>query len=126
MQNLIMSNTKVPNIISITDVYELHEQRDIYIFDVNPTWMYFQHHIPEAFNIGVYFSEETLPQSKDAMLIFYSHNASCRNSSLAARHAIKMGYTNIWIMKAGITGWLYKNLPVESSIKSKRKQFLNS
>jgi rhodanese-related sulfurtransferase len=122
----IMSITKAPNIISITEVYEIHEQRDIYIFDVNPAWMYQQHHIPDAFNIGVYFSESSIPQDKEAMLIFYSHNAQCRNSSLAARHALKMGYNNIWIMKAGITGWMYNNFPVASSNRSRKKQFLNS
>jgi rhodanese-related sulfurtransferase len=46
-----------------------------------------------------------LPQDKSTQLIFYCYNFLCTASDEAADRAIKAGYTNVWRMRDGITGW---------------------
>jgi len=38
----------------------------------------------------------------------------CRKAPNAARRAKKLGYTNVQVMSAGISGWMSANLPTES------------
>jgi len=38
----------------------------------------------------------------------------CRKAPNAARRAKKMGYANVTVMSAGISGWLASKLPSES------------
>jgi rhodanese-related sulfurtransferase len=38
----------------------------------------------------------------------------CRKAPNAARRAKKLGYENVRVMSAGITGWLDKGLPTEA------------
>jgi hypothetical protein len=38
----------------------------------------------------------------------------CRKAPNAARRAKKMGYTNVRVLSAGISGWLADSLPTES------------
>jgi rhodanese-related sulfurtransferase len=38
----------------------------------------------------------------------------CRKAPKAARRAKKLGYSNVHVMSAGISGWLKTDLPTES------------
>lgn len=48
------------------------------------------------------------------MLVFYYSNFFCSKTPSAARRAKSMGYTNVQVMSAGISGWLGANLPTQS------------
>ncbi len=57
-------------------------------------------------------SVEKLPASKAATLAFYCCNPLCRASPLAAKRMRRSGYTNVWTMPAGISGWKNAGMPV--------------
>jgi rhodanese-related sulfurtransferase len=38
----------------------------------------------------------------------------CRKAPIAAKRAKQMGYENVKVMSAGISGWLGSNLPTEA------------
>lgn len=63
--------------------------------------------IPSAIKLSSYDSYELneLPTDKKTALIFYCYNESCGASTEAANRAIKNGWTNVSVMKAGILGW---------------------
>jgi rhodanese-related sulfurtransferase len=61
------------------------------------------------------FSDKDLPDDKRSRLVFYCSNPMCRKAPNAARRAKNMGYDDVWVMSAGISGWQSAGLPVESS-----------
>lgn len=48
------------------------------------------------------------------LLVFYCSNPLCRKAPNAARRAKQMGYHNVQVMSAGISGWLNAKFPTES------------
>ena len=48
---------------------------------------------------------------------FYCSNFMCRKAQNAARRAKDMGYGNVYVMSAGIGGWVGTSLPTESGEK---------
>jgi rhodanese-related sulfurtransferase len=63
--------------------------------------------VPGAIALSNYskYALSELPQDKSTQLIFYCYNFLCTASDEAADRAIKAGYTNVWRMRDGITGW---------------------
>ena len=55
-----------------------------------------------------------LPADRTAPLVFYCSNFLCRKAPNAARRAKAMGFTNVRVMSAGISGWISAGLPTES------------
>lgn len=51
------------------------------------------------------FAAAELPANKDAKLVFYCANEKCTASDSAAKRAMGLGYTNVAVLPAGITGW---------------------
>ena len=47
----------------------------------------------------------SLPQAKDAPLVFYCGSTLCTASDKAAGRALQAGYTNVSVMREGIKGW---------------------
>ena len=85
------------------------------VFDVNSTQSWTQAHVPGAKHLDpVEYQEGDLPADKSDMLVFYCSNPMCRKAPNAARRATKLGYGNVRVMSAGISGWLAKNLPTEA------------
>lgn len=96
-------------IIAISDVANRVNDNNFFTFDCNSYNSYLRHHIPNAKYLGQMFSVAELPKNKDATLVFYSKNSQCRAAISAAKRALEVGYYNIFIMRAGISGWLYSN-----------------
>lgn len=48
---------------------------------------------------------DLLPAAKDAKLVFYCANTLCSSSHVAARRALRAGYSDVNVMPAGIFGW---------------------
>jgi rhodanese-related sulfurtransferase len=63
------------------------------------------------------YDESDLPADRDCTLVFYCSNFMCRKASNAARRAKDMGYRNVYVMSAGISGWVGASLPTESGEK---------
>ena len=77
--------------------------------------------IPGALLLSNYRNYEPageLPTDADAKLVFYCHSERCGAAADAARKATAAGYTDVWLLPAGITGWASSGLPVEAPSES--------
>jgi rhodanese-related sulfurtransferase len=87
----------------------------IAIFDVNSRGSWLEARVPGARHLDPErFLPSDLPAAPDRPIVFYCSNPFCRKAPLAARRARKMGYREVQVLAAGITGWLAAGLPVES------------
>jgi rhodanese-related sulfurtransferase len=77
-----------------------------------------QGHLPGA--IHIYFeavaddAPELLPD-RDAAIVTYCSNTSCRNSEIAANQLTAMGYTNVRKYAEGKDDWMAAGLPVQAA-----------
>ena len=96
---------------------ELHArivQGDITVVDMNARHAWLQARVPGAINLAPDFDDSQLPTERAAPLVFYCSNPLCRKAPYAARKASKLGYTDVRVMSAGISGWLSAKLPFDS------------
>ena len=84
------------------------------VFDLNAPRSWQTARVPGASSLGVDFEPAELPQDRAAALVFYCSNPMCSKAPRAARRAGKLGYTDVRVMSAGITGWMAAQLPVDS------------
>jgi rhodanese-related sulfurtransferase len=84
------------------------------IFDLNAPHSWRTARVPGATHLGVDFDPSVLPQDRAAALVFYCSNPLCSKAPRAARRAEKLGYTDVRVMSAGMTGWLSAQLPTDS------------
>lgn len=101
--------------IAPKDLHERMQQEPVTIIDVNAQHSWQQARVPGAINFGVDYDAQALPRDLAAGLVFYCSNPFCRKAPSAARRAVKLGYTDVRVMSAGITGWVDARLPVERS-----------
>lgn len=101
--------------ISPNGLHELMQQRRVTVIDVNSRQRWMQAHVPGALNLDpVDYRDSDLPADKESDLVFYCSNPLCRKAPNAARRARQMGYGNVRVMSAGISGWLAAELPTET------------
>ena len=48
------------------------------------------------------------------MVVLYCSNLLCLKAPNAARRARGLGYSDVWVLSADITGWVDAGLPVEN------------
>jgi rhodanese-related sulfurtransferase len=84
------------------------------IFDVNSGNSWRNARVPGARHLDPAFLENDLPNERDQALVFYCSNPFCRKAPMAARRAKQMGYREVHVLSAGISGWLAAGLPTES------------
>jgi rhodanese-related sulfurtransferase len=102
--------------ISPGELHETMQKQQLTIIDVNARQSWTEAHVPSALHLdAAVFMESDLPPDKDSILVFYCSNPMCRKAPNAARRAEKMGYRNVKVMSAGISGWLAKKLPTEAA-----------
>jgi rhodanese-related sulfurtransferase len=93
------------------------EPEHVSIFDVNSRQSWTSARVPGARNLDpAAYTDSDLPPEKSAVLVFYCSNPMCRKAPNAARRAKKLGYENVYVMSAGISGWLAAKLPTESGM----------
>lgn len=93
----------------------IHKQQAPVVIDVNSRQSWIKAHVPGALNLDpADYSQGDLPPDKESSLVFYCSNPMCRKAPNAARRAKKMGYGNVKVMSAGISGWLAAKLPTET------------
>lgn len=96
-------------------LHELVQRRQVTAIDVNSHESWTKAHVPDALNLDpVAFSADDLPADKQSALVFYCSNPMCRKAPKAARRARNMGYANVQVMSAGISGWVAAGLPTEN------------
>ncbi|HEU4852031.1 MAG TPA: rhodanese-like domain-containing protein [Telluria sp.] len=85
------------------------------VVDVNSPQRWEAARVPGAVNLDPHtYTADRLPADHAAPLVFYCSNPLCRKAPQAARRAKAMGYDNVRVMAAGISGWLDAGMPVES------------
>jgi rhodanese-related sulfurtransferase len=100
--------------ISPAELHPLVQKRQVTVIDVNSRQSWMKAHVPGALSLDpVEYKDGDLPPDRDASLVFYCSNPMCRKAPNAARRARKMGYDDVRVMSAGISGWLAARLPTE-------------
>lgn len=85
--------------------------------DANSDEHYNAHHIPGAIHARHdAVAPDALGDDRTRQLIFYCFNEQCMASHQAAEMAISQGYSNVFVMPAGIEGWMAAGKPTESSM----------
>lgn len=101
--------------ISPAELFAWKQREAVTILDVNSSQSWHTAHVPGAVHLDpAEFSQDDLPADRNAMLVFYCSNFLCRKAPNAARRAKGMGYGNVYVMSAGISGWQSASLPTES------------
>lgn len=101
--------------ISPKDLHRWLQDKAVTVFDVNSRQSWASARVPGARNLDpVGFAAGDLPAEKSSPLVFYCSNYLCRKAPNAARRAEQMGYQDVHVMSAGISGWLSAKLPTES------------
>jgi rhodanese-related sulfurtransferase len=101
--------------ISPERLHQAAQDEQTTIVDVNAPLSWSTNRVPRAINLDpLSFVEGDLPANKDGLLVFYCSNPWCRKAPNAARRAEAMGYRNVQVMSAGITGWVHAKLPTET------------
>ncbi|HTS85137.1 MAG TPA: rhodanese-like domain-containing protein [Usitatibacter sp.] len=91
------------------------EAKQVNVYDVNSSQSWQKAHVPGARHLdSTTFTESDLPADKNASLVFYCGNPLCRKAPTAARRAKQMGYENVKVMSAGISGWIDNSMPTEA------------
>ena len=63
-----------------------------------------------------YDVKATLPDDKNAKLVFYCANTKCMASHAAAERALENGYKDVSVMADGIQGWAKAGKPVAKKL----------
>jgi len=101
--------------ITPAELHALIRRGAVTTVDVNARASWTTAHVPGALTLDpTAFTETDLPADQDATLVFYCSNPLCRKAPLAARKAKGLGYRDVRVMSAGISGWLDAALPIES------------
>ena len=103
------------NVISPAALQQRIQQHEpITVIDVNSRQSWLTARVPGALTLDpLAYDEKDLPD-KNSTLVFYCSGLFCRKAPNAARRAEAMGYRNVFVMSAGISGWLAARLPTES------------
>lgn len=100
--------------LTVEEVSTLVAKGAASVFDANGRDEWERRRVPGtkwvAFNA---LAERDLPGPKDRLLVFYCYNKMCLASHEAARRALEMGYTSVFIMPEGIEGWVKAGKPIE-------------
>lgn len=90
---------------------------EIEVIDANPIDIFKKHHVAGARRVDYdKVSISDLPKDKAAPVVFYCMNERCGASPVAARRARELGWSNVYLMPAGIQGWIDAGLPVKNSM----------
>jgi rhodanese-related sulfurtransferase len=103
------------NHISTSDVLRKMELGQVSIFDLNSHINWRSGHLPGALHIKPeLFSQTDLSEDTSAEIVFYCSDPLCRKAPNAAKKASSMGFTNVKVMSAGISGWISDGYPIEN------------
>jgi rhodanese-related sulfurtransferase len=93
--------------ISIEELEQAIKDKRVAIIDVNGATSFQNGHIPGAINFaaGKDNLKDSLPSSKDTLVVAYCGGPSCRAYQRGIEAAAELGYINLKHLSAGISGW---------------------
>ncbi len=93
--------------IDIKDLQAAIDSKSVVILDANGTESFNKGHIPGAINFEVSKGDlaTVLPADKNTLIVAYCGGPKCKAYKKAAKAALKLGYTNVKHLSAGISGW---------------------
>ena len=95
---------------------KLSQAQALNVIDVNSIQSFNKAHVPGARHLDpATFAAADLPADKAVPLVFYCSNPMCRKAPTAARRAKQMGYADVRVMSAGISGWIGDGLPTQGA-----------
>jgi rhodanese-related sulfurtransferase len=98
-------------------LHQMIQKQQVTVFDVNSRQSWLEAHVPGALHLDpANYTDSVLPADKESSLVFYCSNPMCRKAPSAARRAKQMGYSNVRVMSAGISGWLSGKLPTQGGV----------
>ena len=93
--------------LSVEEAAELIAQGRAIVIDVNPRRRWASGHLPGAINLDPSeFTEADIPADKGATLIFYCADHGSAASRYAARKAARLGFVHVFLLPAGLKGWM--------------------
>lgn len=103
-------------VLSVEEVAAGIAENRLAVFDANSRETFESGHVPGATWVH-YDSVSTaiLPADQASPIVFYCGGPSCGSAPTAAETAIELGYTNVSVMRAGISGWREAGQPVETA-----------
>lgn len=84
------------------------DEHDFLLVDSRNPEEYREAHIPGAINIPqkkMEVQQGLLPSDKGSQIIFYCNGVKCGKSKKAAKKAIELGYSNVWVYAEGMPVW---------------------
>lgn len=87
---------------------------NVFVFDCNEPEIYAEAHVPGA--VLIVYDEvngTNLPKDHGATLVFYCYSPECPAGTNASKTALQLGFTHVYSMLAGITGWQDAKLRTE-------------
>jgi rhodanese-related sulfurtransferase len=95
-------------IVTVSEVARFVREKSAVVFDANGAETRQKYGVvPGAVLLSnsKTYSLSELPSEKSTKLVFYCGGVMCRASDNAADRAAGAGYTNVNVMREGITGW---------------------
>jgi len=101
--------------ISIADLKAAIAAKSVTLLDVNGSESWQKGRVPGAIDFAANKDKlaDLLPKEKDALIVAYCGGPKCMAYKQAAAAAVKLGYTNVKHLSAGISGWKKAGEPVE-------------
>lgn len=94
--------------LSVDEVASRLGQGGFQVLDVNPRARWSAGHVPGAAQLD----PAEFTADRCATLVFYCKDPTCGASRFAARRAQQIGCAHVFVMPAGIRGWLEAGKPV--------------
>ena len=112
----MQANVKGAPFVSALEMPQLQRTGKSVIIDVNDTKQFELSHIPNAISapLGEINAEnKALLKHKDKTAVIVCQTGS--RSSTAAKQLISLGFSDLHILRGGLTAWTKENLPTTSS-----------
>jgi rhodanese-related sulfurtransferase len=96
---------------------ELDAGEDVTLVEALGPMYYEETHLPGAINIPHEQVDELasiLLPDKEAQIVVYCANGPCKNSGIATKRLLELGYTNVRDYHEGKAEWVEAGLPTES------------
>ena len=93
--------------MSIADLASRISRRNVTVIDVNGSASFSHGHVPSAINYASVKNNlsSVLPADKNSLIVVYCGGPACSAYKQAAAAVLRLGYTNVKHMSAGISGW---------------------
>jgi rhodanese-related sulfurtransferase len=104
--------------ITIPELKAAIAAKTVTLLDANGTESWQAGHIPGAVDFTTQKDKlaELLPADKSALVVAYCGGPQCMAYKAAAKAAVKLGYTNVKHLSAGIHGWKDAGEAVEKGL----------